>query len=178
MAVRRIVGCIGGIIGLVGVLVLLAILFIYSGSYNVSAIHPDSAPVAWVFDTTMTHSVQRRAAGIKVPDLADPAMVKLGFSHYRSMCVVCHGAPGAPVGDIGLGLRPAPPELAEAAGDWKPNELFWITKNGIRMTGMPAWGPTHSDEEIWAIVAFLHKLPSLTPAQYRTLIHQVPPAMP
>ena len=48
-------------------------------------------------------------------------------------------------------------------------ELFWIVQNGIRMTGMPAFGPTHKDEEIWKIVAFLRHLPALTPEEEKAL---------
>jgi mono/diheme cytochrome c family protein len=73
------------------------------------------------------------------------------------------------------GFNPDPPELTEAAGDWKPNELFWITRNGVRMSGMPAWSVTHSDKEIWEIVAFAQKLPKMTAAQYKELSRQAPP---
>ena len=154
----------GSIIGLIVVLVVLFILFIYSGLYNVAATYPDRAPVAWVLSTTMDHSVQRHARGIKVPALDDPAMIQAGLRHYEEDCVICHGAPGVRIGEVGRGLNPAPPELTEAAGDWKPNELFWITKHGVRMTGMPAWGKIDSDKEIWETVAFIRKLPSMTPS--------------
>ncbi len=174
MVSRRIGRWVGWLVGVIAVVVILAILFINSGIYNVAATYPDRAPVAWVLSTTMDHSVRRHAAGIKAPALDDPAMVVTGLSHYRTMCVACHGAPGVKIGELGRGLNPDPPELTEAAGDWKPNELFWITKNGVRMSGMPAWGVTHSDEEIWAIVAFTRKLPSMTPAQYRTMSRQAP----
>ena len=64
------------------------------------------------------------------------------------MCVVCHGAPGKEPSYIRQGLRPEPPNLAESSKRWGGAELFWIIKNGIKMTGMPAFGPTHQDEEI------------------------------
>jgi len=167
---------IAGIIAVIVVIILCGLLFIYSGFYNVSATYPDSHLYAWVFDTAMTRSVQRHAAGIKVPNLNGSGMYEMGFAHYNSMCVPCHGAPGVPIGHVGKGLRPAPPELVDSASDWKPNELFWITKNGIRMTGMPAWGVTHSDQEIWAMVAFMQKLHSITPDEYRSLSKRIPPA--
>ena len=133
----------------------------------------DTALAAWVLGTTMDHSVQRHAAGIKVPALDDPAMVEAGFGHYRRMCAGCHGTPG--MRKRAGGFNPDPPELTEAAGDWKPNELFWITKFGVRMSAMPAWGVSHSDSEIWQIVAFTQKLPSMKPAEYQALNRQVPP---
>jgi mono/diheme cytochrome c family protein len=157
------------------VLIALGLAFPYSGLYNVSATHPDSAPVTWLLSTTMKHSVQRRAAAIDAPSLEPPDMLRLGFQHYRGMCVGCHGAPGVEVDEAAQGLNPRPPELVKSAGKWQPNELFWITKNGVRMTGMPAWGVTHSDEKIWAIVSFVRGLPELTPEEYQTLDREIPP---
>jgi mono/diheme cytochrome c family protein len=50
-----------------------------------------------------------------------------------------------------------------------PPELFWILKHGIKMTGMPSWGD-HGDDELWAVVAFLQKLPSMTKEDYAKLV--------
>ncbi|MGH8456557.1 MAG: c-type cytochrome, partial [Stenotrophobium sp.] len=50
-----------------------------------------------------------------------------------------------------------------------PAEEFWMIKHGVKMTAMPAWGPTHDDAKIWGMVAFLQKLPKLTPAQYAAM---------
>jgi mono/diheme cytochrome c family protein len=168
---RWVIGAIAAVVVLGGV----GVWFVYSGIFSVAATYPDSAPADWLLSTTMDNSVKRHARGIAVPALDDPAKIGMGLGHYREMCVECHGAPGVPIGVVGRGLNPAPPELTEAAGDWKPNELFWITKNGVRMSGMPAWGVTHSDEAIWAIVAFVQRLPTMTPAQYRALNREAPP---
>jgi mono/diheme cytochrome c family protein len=81
--------------------------------------------------------------------LDDPAKVLIGVEHYAAHCAVCHGAPGVPKGDIGLGLYPPPPDLAKATSLYSSAELFWVLKHGIKMTGMPAWSD-HSDEELWA----------------------------
>lgn len=175
MVARRIRRWVGSIIGIIVVLLILVVLFINSGIYNVAANYPDKAPVAWILSTTMDHSVRRHATGIKAPALDDPAMIRTGLSHYRAMCLGCHGAPGVSVEEAVRGFNPDPPKLTEAASDWKPNELFWITKYGVRMSGMPAWGVTHSNKDIWAIVAFVRKLPSMTPAEYQALSRQVPP---
>jgi mono/diheme cytochrome c family protein len=48
-------------------------------------------------------------------------------------------------------------------------ELFWTIRQGVRMTGMPAFAPTHSDEEIWKIVTFIRHLPHLTPEEKEKL---------
>jgi hypothetical protein len=86
------------------------------------------------------------------------------------MCVDCHLAPGAKQSDIREGLYPQPPDLTEHA-DASPAEMFWVIKHGIKMSAMPAWGKTHDDGSIWGLVAFVQKLPELTPDQYRGLIH-------
>jgi mono/diheme cytochrome c family protein len=69
-------------------------------------------------------------------------------------------------------MNPPPPDLADRAKVRTPAELFWVTKHGIRMTGMPAWGPTHSDKQLWELVAFVEKLPELSKVEYQKLIEQ------
>ena len=68
--------------------------------------------------------------------------------------------------EIGEGLNPPAPDLTQPSVQSKTDgELFWIVQNGIRMTGMPAFGPTHKDEELWTLVAFMRHLPELTRAE-------------
>lgn len=174
MVARGIWRLLGAIVGIIVIVGLAAFLFVKSGLYNVSAAYPDPAPVAWILGTTMDNSVKRHARGIEAPPLDDPKMIEAGLGHYRQDCMFCHGAPGVKIGEVGRGLNPDPPKLTESAGDWKPNELFWITKNGVRMTGMPAWGKTHKDVHLWHIVAFLRKLPGMTPAQFKDLAQKSP----
>lgn len=66
---------------------------------------------------------------------------------------------------IGPGPEPEATE-ADAAENWTPSQIFWIVKNGVRMTGMPAFGPTHDDDRIWAIVAFVQTLQGMSSDQY------------
>ena len=144
--------------------------YIYSGLYDVSATQEDGAVTRWLFGTVRRHSIHARLADIQVPaNLGDPKMVEAGFSHYHEMCEGCHLAPGMETSEIRMGLNPQPPVLAKAVPHSTPAELFWTIKNGIRMTGMPAWGTSHDDEAIWEMVAFLEKLPTMTPAEYQAL---------
>lgn len=151
------------------VLLMAALLFVYSGLFDVAASSPDNGLVHWVLETTQEHSVERRMKDVQVPPLTDPALVQAGFLHYKENCVTCHGAPGVEASEIGQGLSPYPPELATEAGEAHPKELFWIVKNGIKMTGMPSFGVSHTDQEIWSIVAFLKKMPKMSPQQYEAL---------
>ncbi len=123
----------------------------------------------------MERSVRHHARKIQVPSLADPEIVQAGALSYDAMCSPCHGAPGASLPEMAQGFDPQPPALAEEVKEWTPAELFWITKHGIKLTGMPAWGPTHNDQELWEIVAFLEKLPTLSPADYQALTRPTKP---
>lgn len=155
------------------VLALLGIAFIYSGIYDVAASTPDNGLVKALLETTSDRSIERRAEGIKPPaNLDDPQRIQTGLVHYHEMCATCHGAPGVKISEIGQGLNPFPPELAARKHADEASETFWIVKNGIKMTGMPSFGVTHSDEEIWAIVAFVQKMPKLTPQEYQAMVKQ------
>lgn len=159
-----------GAAAVIVVLIVGGLIYMYSGILNISALVPHDAITMWAMNTVRDNSIEHNADNnIKAPDLNDSSLVKMGFVHYREMCVGCHGGPGIKRSEIGQGLYPKAPTLARAAKDWTPQQLFWITKNGLKMTGMPAFAPTHSDDMIWAIVAFTKKLPNLTKEQYQML---------
>ena len=147
-----------------------AALFMYSGIYDVSARAPDGPVLKWLLSQTTEASVGRRAKMIEVPDLESDALRLAGVNDFEAMCVGCHGAPGKKPGPIGQGLNPPPPDLQDSARRRSPAELFWVTKNGIKMTGMPAWGPTHDDEALWSVVALISALPDLDAHAYDDLI--------
>ncbi|NCS89247.1 MAG: cytochrome C class I protein [Ignavibacteria bacterium CG22_combo_CG10-13_8_21_14_all_37_15] len=155
---------------IVAVLIAGYLVFIYSGIYNISAMVPHNNLTLWMMNTVRDNSVKHNADDkIKMPDLSDKSLLKMGFVHYREMCVSCHGAPGIKQSEFAEGLYPNPPMLSKVAKEWTPQQLFWITKNGLKMTGMPAFGPTHTDDMIWAIVAFTKTLPTMTKEQYQVL---------
>ncbi len=149
------------------VLIGLALAVITTGMYDVSAAKPEGSLTRWILSTTMDNSVRHHAEGIVVPSLDDSALVSLGFDHFSEMCVTCHGSPTGGRSEAGRGLNPPAPDLSEAAGDWTPAELYWIIKNGIKMSGMPAFGPTHDEQELWGMVAFVRKLPGMSQERYR-----------
>ena len=83
-------------------------------------------------------------------------------------CANCHGGPGVGWAKFSEGLNPGPPDLKDVVGGLEPRELFWVVKNGIKMTGMPSFGAIGvPDQEIWSIVAFLKKLPSVSEADFK-----------
>lgn len=151
---------------------VVAVVVIYSGTYNVAASKPDLKLMDNIFSLTMDRSVHKHAAGIQVsatyqsPDLGE------GFEHYNEMCVTCHGAPGVEKSESGQGLNPPAPDLSESVTDLSPQEVFWILKHGVKMTGMPAFGPTHNDEKLWDITAFVKRLPDMTAEQYHEMVQK------
>jgi mono/diheme cytochrome c family protein len=107
----------------------------------------------------MRRSVVSHAQPITAPTQLTDQQAKEGLRIYKETCIYCHGAPGKDPGDIGKGLNPEAPYLPDTVGRWTSAQLFWIIKNGIKMTGMASYGAAHKDEEIWNLVAFVQRLP-------------------
>ncbi|WP_299821787.1 cytochrome c [uncultured Jannaschia sp.] len=166
---RMITGIGLGVVGtlLVGVVVWLTVT--YSGAYNVAATDPHADAVRWTLDTTMHRSVARRAGEVERPDSFSEELIAEGAGHYAGSCVHCHGAPGRDPSAWSRGMRPEPPHLVEAAAEWRPGEIHWIVENGIKMSGMPAFGEHHTLEEIAGLTAFVTRLPGMSPEDYAAL---------
>jgi mono/diheme cytochrome c family protein len=150
-----------------GVLALTAAAaVVLGGLYDVSALTQHTPTVFLLLETTMKRAVRVRAADVPVPPLDDPRLLVRGAACFRDHCVQCHGAPGVAPGAVGMSMQPLPGPLLDAARRWHARELYWITHQGIRMSGMPAWGMRLSDEDIWAVVAFVRQMSQLTPSGY------------
>jgi mono/diheme cytochrome c family protein len=153
---------------------LAAVVVIYAGLYNIAADVPHTPAVYWLLETIRGRAVAMRSRDIVVPnDLGDANRISKGAGQYAEMCSGCHLAPGMKRTEISRGLYPRAPELRRKT-DLTPAEQFWIVKHGVKMTGMPAWGVTHDDDLLWDVVAFVRKLPELTPEQYETLVKNAP----
>ncbi len=157
---------------LIVILGIAAIAFAYSGIFNVAATEKHDPISSWLLKTTRSKSIEARASTVQVPDLSDKMLQLAGINDFDSMCAKCHTAPGQQPSSLALGLNPPAPDLAEEALEESPQVLFWVTKNGIRMTGMPAWGMTHKDDEIWPVIAFLQALPDLDGIAYREMLEE------
>ncbi len=163
-------------IGAAAVFVAVAagLAFVYLGVYDVGADSPHTPLVQWLLKTTRDRSIAVRARNIPVPDdLEESLRIATGAGLYDAMCSDCHLAPGMDKTEISQGLYPPPPDLARP-NHRTPQWDFWVIKHGIKLTGMAAWGTTHSDSLVWDMVAFIQRLPALSPAQYRALVRSVP----
>ena len=159
-----------GAVAIAVVLVLAGALVLWTGAVSFAADLPHSPPVSSMIEFARERSVRVRAADIAVPSLADPGLVTKGAGNYQSMCAQCHQAPGEGPTELSRGLYPSPPALTRKAVE--PAAAFWTIKHGIKASGMPAWGRSMQDSDIWSLVAFLRKLPSMDQAEYRTIVEQ------
>lgn len=148
------------------VAVAAAVVVVVGGLYDVGATVQHTQATYSLLETAMKQSVRVRAAGI-TPLVLPPDLVRLrGAACYRDQCVQCHGAPGVAPGPVGMSMLPLPGPLLDAGRRWRPRELYWITRHGIRMTGMPAWGMRLSEQDIWAVVGFIGQMPTWSPQDY------------
>ncbi|MDB5884959.1 MAG: Di-heme cytochrome c [Polaromonas sp.] len=151
-------------------------VLVYSGAYNVGASWQHTQAVYSMLELALHRSVQLRARNIETPLLDDPRRIARGAGIYRDNCVQCHGAPGVAPGDIGKGMQPVPGPLIAAMQRWQPREVYWLTRHGIKMSGMPAWEFRMDDAALWDVVAFVQRLPDLTPNAYAELAGPAPSA--
>lgn len=149
-----------------------AVLYAWSGWYNIAATQPHWAGTSAFIQLLRDRSIATHSDHIKVPRLDDEKLRKIGFPHYHEMCRLCHGAPGYKPEEFAEGLYPPPPSLTfgNIQKRLSDAEIFWIVKNGIKMTGMPAFGPTHTEEELWGIVAIAKEVPQMSIEHYRQLV--------
>jgi mono/diheme cytochrome c family protein len=137
----------------------------------------DTAPTAvekWVAKTSLRGTLKREAPAGKnpLPPTAEnyAAAVKL----YAANCAVCHGAADAARSNVAKGLYQEPPQLAKDGVEDDPDGVsFWKVKHGIRFTGMPGFGRTLSDTQIWQLTLFLKNMDHL-PQQAESAWKAVP----
>jgi mono/diheme cytochrome c family protein len=104
-----------------------------------------------------------------VPD--SPEVQREARLHFADHCATCHGNDGSGDTMLGHGLYPKPPDLrADQTQNLSDGDIFWIIQNGVRLTGMPAFGGAgsghdHDVEDSWKLVRFIRHLPALTPAE-------------
>jgi mono/diheme cytochrome c family protein len=160
-------------LALIGLLAILAVIgagvYFFGGYYSVAATAEEPAVVKWALGYMRQASVARHAEDRPPASLEDPASVQAGARAFSERgCATCHGAPGVNWVKFSEGLHPYPPDLKEVANERTPQQLFWVIKNGINMTGMPSFGAIEvPDQEIWTIVAFVKKLPSVSDADFK-----------
>jgi mono/diheme cytochrome c family protein len=166
------------IIGLLAILGgIFAAAFFFGGFFDVAASEDDPDAVNWALEHVRSASIARHATATPTVSLDDPALVQAGAKSFSQRgCVHCHGGPGVEWSKFSEGLNPGPPDLKDVVDD-PPQEIFWVIKNGIKMTGMPSFGKIEvPDPEIWSVVAFVKKLKTVSEADYKAWTTPAPAA--
>lgn len=159
---------------LAALLLILASGFVYFGIYNIAADAPHTPMVYSLLESLRDRSIAVHAQDIKPPaDLNAPTRLASGAGLYAEMCSSCHLGPGVERSELSQGLYPQAPELAKAQ-DLTAAQQFWVIKHGVKLSAMPAWGKTHPDSLIWDMVAFVRRLPGMSPEEYKRLVASAP----
>jgi cytochrome c553 len=147
------------------------LIVVISGVVPIKASSGHWTITAAILDLAKVRSVKTHSVGIRPPfSLDDPDLILRGAGHYESGCYPCHGRPGSRIPVVMAAMTPPPPDLMPRISRWRPQDLFSIVKHGIKFTGMPAWPAQQRDDEVWAVVAFLRRMPQLDGAAYRALV--------
>ena len=157
-----------GILGALGVLGLLGAAL---GVVPIAASSGHWAITEAFLQFGKRRSVAAHAPSLDLSGLDAPALVAKGAGHFETGCRPCHGSPGVERSLVARAMMPPPPDLRSLVGEWKPGELFYIVKHGLKFTGMPAWPAQDRDDEVRAMVAFLLVLPTLDRPGYERLAH-------
>lgn len=159
---------------IVVLLIGAAFLYAWSGMYNIAATH-EHWDVTYKFIGMMTeNSIKQQSDSVVNPLPATPEAAEAYIDHFHSMCRLCHSSPGYPRKEFAQGLYPSPPDLAERSHQqkWSDEDIFWIIEHGIKMSGMPAFSPTHSKEEIQGLAGLVRRMPELNESGYKDLLRK------
>ena len=145
-------------------------LVLVTGLVDFSAAKPPGRLEQRVATFALDQSLRRHASNATNPLGGSAGAAAAGLALFKTHCVACHGGPGVDPTDGGASLNPPAPGLTLARVQARSDgELQWIVSNGIRMTGMPAFGASRSEEEVWQLVAALRRLPILSAEERRML---------
>ena len=157
--------------------VIAAALVLWIGSRGISAKAEPGALETFVARTMRHFAVPRGERAMKNPIPVSDEVFAAGLAHFADHCAACHGNDGSGDTTIGVGLYPKPPDMRlPATQSLSDGELFYIIENGIRLTGMPAWGDgtPESAQGSWHLVHFIRRLPTLTPEDMERMAEMNP----
>ena len=156
------------------ILVALLVLTIAAIGATIAVIvhHGVSARTAPTeMESLLARSVRRLAIPRGARDLSNPLkltplVLQEGRDHFADHCATCHANDGSGKTEMGPNFYPNVPDMREPrTQNLRDGEIFYIIKNGVRLTGMPAWGDEKDEEDNWKLVHFIRHLPKITPAE-------------
>ncbi|MHB8652443.1 MAG: c-type cytochrome [Terriglobia bacterium] len=153
-----------GVITTVVVIGLGVVIYPRFGFLSFNADEQPSATESKLAMDAMDASIKRRAPALRNPVEPTEANLLEAMKLFKTNCALCHGDPGAPERVMGKSFYPPAPQFLKDPPDMPPNHNFYLIKHGIAWTGMPAWGRTLSDDQIWKLTTFLAQMDKLPPA--------------
>lgn len=146
-------------------MVLVAAGIIGAYRFCLSALPEPGRTETWLATRAKRWLVGRSAREVPAPPIRFNAFnATIGGMTFRGQCANCHGLDGRVPTEIGRWMYPRALDLSSPEVQrWSDGELFWIVKNGIRLSGMPGFGKTQSDEQIWQIVSYIRSLSKQLP---------------
>jgi mono/diheme cytochrome c family protein len=140
--------------------------------HGLSAREEPTAMEAWIARETRRPATPRRLREARNPAPLTGEALARARAHFADHCASCHGNDGRGKTTIGKNLYPKAPDMSQPqTQSLSDGELFSIIRNGVRLTGMPAWGGDTADDdrETWELVLFIRHLPAITPEEVRQM---------
>ncbi len=155
------------VLGLITIGAICAVAAIWLKSTGISARPAPGAMEIAVARRARHFAIPEKARSLQSPVPSSPEVLAAGRRHFADHCAGCHGNDGSGQTEMGANLYPRAPDMRlPQTQQLTDGELYYIIQNGVRLTGMPAWGDgTPDDRQNWHLVLFVRHLPKLTPAE-------------
>lgn len=160
-------------------LILILFLIVLTGAFGFalhmirggfSARDNPSAIETYVAKMARNLSIPASQRDAKNPFTPTPAVLSEARAHFADHCATCHGNDGSGKTEIGQNLYPKPPDMRQPeTQNLTDGQIYYIIHNGIRLTGMPAWGDSGKDDDSWELVLFIRHLPQMAPQEMKEM---------
>ena len=160
-----------GLIAVLAIVILVGWVFLKTSARGFSAREKPTAIETAVARLARDIAVPSAVRRQKNPVADSPEVQAEARVHWADHCAVCHANDGSGDTEMGRGLYPPPPDMRQKDTQRKSDGvLFYVIENGIRLSGMPAWGGEgHDPQESWKLVRFIRHLPQLTAEEKREM---------
>jgi len=156
------------IVALSVLFIAAALAWLLSSLLRSSAREAPTAAEEFIGRSLRAWSIPSAAREAKNPFVASPELLDEATHHFADHCASCHGNDGSGATEMGRNFYPRVPDMRAGATQHRTDgELYYSIHNGIRWTGMPAWGDPDHDTDSWKLVLFIRRLPQLTPEEIR-----------
>lgn len=152
-------------VGVLATLVVFLLVVLLGGAHGFSARAKPSGFETWLAGLARGAALPTGVRTQRNPVKLTPEVLNEARAHWADHCAICHANDGS--GDVPMGrnMYPPAPDMRKAeTQQMTDGELFYIIQNGVRLTGMPAWGGSggHDEEDSWKLVYFIRHLPRVT----------------